>query len=343
MSFESVSGRLEGTWSDHKRWSVAVALLEGVSFLHSVGVVHRDIKERNYVIIQRSGTEWTIVLIDMAGAYVDEAALEEQARLESGALQLEWERLVLTHMDPFDTKHLPRRREEAGPASRWSRAKKRAQAQSMRNAVCRPGEPDVPLLNSCGGSKLGVVGGKGTGMRRGREPLLSMGEDAAVTRGKWEHFDRMALAIQVLLLAMSEDITRRMEPIGSVVEMPELDVRGGGKRQKGARKTRVDVRTWLEDHFLRWLDDPCAAGGSQSVPARWRGQRHLQRGLAGAWERTDGKVLDRSGKTVAVESWDTSALCAQAIGGLMAAKAHVNTSKQVIDASRELLRKAWPA
>jgi len=79
------------------------------------------------------------------------------------------------------------------------------------------------------------------------------------------------------------------------------------------------------------------------VPAKWRGKMHLQRVLAGAWERTDGKVLDRSGETVAVETWDTSALCGQAIGGLMAAKARANTSQEVIDASRELLREAWPA
>ena len=31
---------------------------------------------------------------------------------------------------------------------------------------------------------------------------------------KWERFDRNALAIQILMLLMSEDVTRRMEPIG---------------------------------------------------------------------------------------------------------------------------------
>ena len=51
------------------------------------------------------------------------------------------------------------------------------------------GRAAVPLLNACGVSGLGVVGGKGTEMRRGRVPRLAPGESAAVTRRKWEHFD----------------------------------------------------------------------------------------------------------------------------------------------------------
>ena len=342
MSFDPVSGRLEGDWSDRKRWSVAGGLLAGVSFMHSIGVVHRDIKERNWKLILGKDGEWTVVFLDLAGAYVDEAALEKHAGLGKGALQSQWESLVLTHMHPDDTKHLPRSK-EAGQPSAWPGGAGK-QGQRMQLAVGKPGvAAQVPPLNAYERSGLGVVGGLGSEMRRGRVPNMTF-RDAKLTMRKWELFDRMALAIQLLMLAMSEDFTRRMGPIGSVVEMPELAVESGAlKRKKGARKERQPVEVWLEDHFWSWLDDPSARGGSQSVPAAWRGQRHLQRGLAGAWERTDGKVLDRSGKTVAVESWDTSALCAQAIGGLMAAKTHANTSKEVLDASRELLRRAWPA
>ena len=163
---------------------------------------------------------------------------------------------------------------------------------------------------------------------------------------KWERFDRNALAIQILMLLMSEDVTRRMEPIGKALRPTVID--GGRESEKApkAKKIRKDMNVYMEEHLLKWLDDPEAVGGGGSVPPKWRGQIHLERGLAGVWERSDGKVLNRLGLSEeeggAPALWDTSALCAKAVGDLMSARFRTNDSSVVIiDGARELLETAW--
>lgn len=336
VRYDPDTRELLGNWSERKRWCVCSMLVKAVSWLHTCGVVHRDLKEGNYMIQQVGPEDWTVILLDLAGVYVDVVTV---SRMLGGCIEDEWQDILRKYLHRTD---VPKQVGCVGGGG-TPRAGN-ILAQVIKSPTKFPG------LNEHTGTSLGVVGGGGTEFRRGRAPTVKPDDPEALWR--WERFDRMAVAIQVLMLVMREDVSKRMEPIAVIVKQPAAgegvtDSEGEqGKNKKVVKKKKARGQPWsewMENQFQRWLEDPAVQEGLPNVEKKkWRGQSHLTKGLSGDWDRRDGKGgwVDRE---KFVHSWDRTAECAQSLHLLMSAKKPVDNKKscKVLDHAENKLRAAW--
>lgn len=229
VSYDSVFRCLMEHWSGAQTQEVAMSLLEGVSFLHDAGVVHRDLKEANFLVVQETGAKCRVVLLDFAGSLM--SGTEEALKASQELLQSHF----ATYLGPCatagkdDGKHTSATAltDEIGTRTKTAASKRAAILldAAIGGSSTSEGGDNLPLNDPL--NTLGTIGGGGTAFRRAKmrtDRAFNWSQDGWLQL--WQHADRVAVGIIILCLAMREDVMRRCEHAKDARKI-SLDKRGG--------------------------------------------------------------------------------------------------------------------
>jgi hypothetical protein len=297
--------------------------MRAVGHLHMCGLIHRDLKESNFLVVKEAQGQVRVVLLDFAGALVFSREQE---------VNMLWQERARTFLERADS--APRNTIPPKQAS---------QSQRFMGAIHQAHPPppghDGPSPPLVGNAKLladggvnacvhfgGVAGGIGTQYRR---VTFRQSSADSCNQAEWTRFDRGAVVIQVLNLAMQEDIMHRWDFIANVDK-------GRGSKATDPAKPDYKVWDWLQDvpSSPQSLQGTITASQvsqtllqQQSQESRMHLERlkalalhDMQAGLCGEWERRSSfGVWERKplASGMASAEWDRHPNTAQALVNLL--------------------------